>query len=64
VMSRGPQSFKLADLEKALRAAKKAGLAVSRLEYDPRTKKIVIVFGKPDTAEANISDANEWDSVE
>jgi hypothetical protein len=63
-MSRGPQSFKLADLTRVLRAAEKAGLGVSRFEYDPRTKKIVIFAGKPDTAEANISDANDWDSVE
>jgi hypothetical protein len=44
-------------------AAQRAGLGVSRLEYDLRTKKIVIFTGKPDTAEPNIADATDWDSV-
>jgi hypothetical protein len=62
-MSRGEQPFKQSDLTKFLMAAQRAGLGVSRLEYDLRTKKIVIFTGKPDTAEPNIADATDWDSV-
>ena len=64
LMSRGPQSFTQSDLTKALRAAVKAGLEVSRYEID-RDGKIVVITGKLDLSEDPISarDANEWDSV-
>jgi len=62
-MSRGPQSFKQADVTRVLKAAAKAGFSVSRFEID-RAGKIVIIAGSPDTAgEAGSSEANEWDSV-
>jgi hypothetical protein len=63
-MSRGPQSFKQADVTKALKAAEKAGFGVSRCEIDPRTGKIVIIAGTRDAiAETGNLDVNEWDGV-
>jgi hypothetical protein len=63
-MSRGPQSFKQADVTKALKAAEKAGFGVSRCEIDPRTGKVVIIAGARDTrAETGSFEANEWDGL-
>jgi hypothetical protein len=64
VMSRGPQTFKQADVTRVLKAAAKAGFSVNRFEID-RAGKIVIIAGSPETTEeAGSSDADEWDSVE
>ncbi|WP_298106488.1 hypothetical protein [Bradyrhizobium sp.] len=60
-MSRGVQTFRQADLTKALKGAVAAGINVDRIEID-RAGKIVVVAGAAgkDTPE---SDANEWDDV-
>jgi hypothetical protein len=59
-MSRGPLSFKLTDLERALKGAEKAGLEVQRYEIVPG--KITVFAGKP--ADPQIAQpANEWDGI-
>jgi hypothetical protein len=63
-MSRGAQSFKQGDLTRALKAAEKAGIGVSRFEFDPQTGKFVIIPRPRDaTGETGNFDVNEWDSV-
>jgi hypothetical protein len=42
-MSRRPAAFRQSDLQRALRAAKAAGIEISRVEIDPLTGKIVII---------------------
>lgn len=51
-------SFQESDLSRALRAARKAGLDVARVEID-KDGKIVLVTGEPET----VVRTNEWDSV-
>ncbi len=58
-MSRGLHAFKESDLTKAIRGARKAGLAVTRFEVDRNGRITIIIAGK---AEAE-PDANEWDIV-
>jgi hypothetical protein len=41
-MANRPSTFKQSDLKRALRAAAAAGLAVSKVELDPATGKIII----------------------
>jgi len=55
-MGRG--RFTQADVVRALRGAKEAGLDVVRIEID-RDGKIVVITGKPTEASA----INEWDKV-
>jgi hypothetical protein len=55
-MGHGPCTFREADLTRALKAAKKAGVDVARCEID-KTGKIVLVLGK----EGGNIEANEWD---
>jgi hypothetical protein len=45
-MGRGPATFKLSDLTRALMAARKAGLDASRIRIAP-TGEIVIDIGRP-----------------
>jgi hypothetical protein len=52
-MSRGPVTFRQADLTRALRAARAAGLEVAGYEIDPVTGKIVVTTRteqRPETA--------------
>jgi hypothetical protein len=58
-MSRGPRTFKQADVAAAIKAARQAGIEVARIEVD-KAGKIVIVAGKP---EEPVDTGNEWDSV-
>lgn len=60
-MSRGVQTFRQADLTKALKGAVAAGINVDRVEID-RAGKIVVVAGAAGKG-APESDANEWDDV-
>jgi len=57
-MPRKACTFKQSDVTRALKAARKAGADVARVEID-RQGKIVIVMGKP--SEASEVDANPWD---
>jgi hypothetical protein len=51
-MPRRPTAFRQADVTRAVRAAKAAGIEVARVEIDPVSGKIVIVAGSPDTVNA------------
>jgi hypothetical protein len=46
-MPKGPQTFKGRDLTRAIKATLAAGVSVARAEIEPRTGKIVVVFGDP-----------------
>ena len=58
-MTRGPLSFKEADLVRAIRSAIKAGLQVAGFEINPKTGGIVVHAGKP--ADATLIQ-NPWDA--
>jgi hypothetical protein len=69
-MSRGPLTFRQADVTRALRAVKDAGVEVARVEVD-KTGKIVVVVGEPDKTNAAGPDtpldrwmANHADAIE
>jgi hypothetical protein len=64
-MSRGPQSFKQGDVEKAIKAAVKAGLPVARVEVEVSlgSKRIILIAGKPEEEQNSGTVVNEWDSV-
>jgi hypothetical protein len=59
-MSAGPQRFTQVEAARALRAAHKSGVPNPRVEIEPKTGKITIAFGEPQTA-ASQPTANEWD---
>ena len=61
-MSRGQQTFKQSDVTKALKATVKAGIAVGRVEIN-KDGKIVIVTARPQDAEGDKPEQNEWDRV-
>jgi len=45
-LPRGPARFKERELARALRAARRAGEAVDRVEIDPASGKIVVILAK------------------
>lgn len=47
-MSRGPQTFRQADLTRALKGAMKGGLSVKRVEID-KVGKIILVADEAET---------------
>jgi hypothetical protein len=57
-MSRGTQTFKQIDLTRALRAAKAAGIEVTRIELDAVSGKIVITTGA--AAKGAVCDLDKW----
>jgi len=57
-MSRGPQTFKQGDVTKAIKAAAKAGLRVSRVEI-AKDGRIVVHIEKPETDQKPAP--GEWD---
>jgi hypothetical protein len=59
ILSRGPATFRQADVVKALRAARAAGLDVARVEVDPITGKIVIVTSASGDKEPT-TDLDKW----
>jgi hypothetical protein len=62
VMSRGPQSFKQADITKVLRAAEKAGFTVQRVEVRNKDGSI-LRFDRAPGAPHDDPRANEWDAI-
>jgi hypothetical protein len=61
-MSRGPQSFKQADITKALKAAEKAGFTVQRVEVRNKDGSM-LRFDRAPAALQDDPNANEWDEV-
>jgi hypothetical protein len=59
-MARAPSIFRQQDVTRAFRAAKAAGVRVTRVEID-RDGKIVIVTA--DELEGERREGNEWDRV-
>jgi hypothetical protein len=62
-MSRGPTSFKQRDVMRLLKAARAAGVEVSRVEVD-KSGKIALITAKtgaPDTVDAQ--GGNPWDAA-
>ncbi len=53
------QTFKQADVSRALKGAVNAGLSVARVEIDA-AGRIVLVFSGPDRAEASVSPLQHW----
>jgi len=58
-MTRARATFHESDVSRALKAALKAGLAVARVEIDPKTGRIVVY--STDAPDAKPSVANDWD---
>lgn len=57
-MGRGPLSFKQADVHRAVKGAKAAGMELGRVEIDPASGRIVLVaVGK---AEEPRNDLDKW----
>jgi hypothetical protein len=59
-MTRTPSRFRQADVTRAMKAVKAAGVAVARIEVEP-SGKVIIVAGQP--AEGVMPAENEWDVV-
>ena len=59
-MSKGMLTFKETDLRRAIRASRKAGLSIARVEID-RDGKIVVVVGEGMTIQGRAD--NEWDGL-
>jgi predicted ribonuclease toxin of YeeF-YezG toxin-antitoxin module len=57
-MTRGQPAFKQIDISRALRAAKAAGVEVTRIELDAVSGKIVITTGA--AAKEAVSDLDKW----
>jgi hypothetical protein len=55
-------TFTEADVYRALKAARKAGLPVHKFEID-RTGKIVVLTGKAEDSANDDNGRNEWDGV-
>lgn len=63
-MSRGPQTFREADVTCAVRAVQKAGVEVVRVEVD-KAGRIIVVAGKPDNhgSTTREQETKEWDRI-
>ena len=59
-MSRASNTFRQADLVRALRAAQAAGLEVAGYTVDPITGKIVVVTKPAGEAPAPENDLDKW----
>jgi hypothetical protein len=63
IMGRGPSLFREADVVRAARAARKAGLDITRIEIDDKGR-ISVVVGRPVEPNEDATKApNEWDEV-
>jgi len=62
-MARGPATFKQADVTRALRATKDAGIDVQRIKIN-KDGSFELVTGKPeDRGSEPMQGANSWDEV-
>ena len=60
---RSTNRFHEREVTRALRAAKKSGTAVDRLEIDPASGKISMIISKPDGEQVASPAASEWDKA-
>jgi len=60
--SRKPSNFRQTDLARAVRGARAAGVEVARIEVG-RDGKIVVIVGKPESADTTKDPVNEWDAA-
>jgi hypothetical protein len=58
-MSRRPSTFRQRDLTVAIKGAIAAGCAVSRVEIDPVTGKIIVMIAAGATSET-VTDLDRW----
>ena len=62
-MSRRPPKFRQADLTRALRGARAAGVQMTCVEID-KDGRIILMFAKPTEQSDNVGgELNEWDAV-
>lgn len=61
-MAGQPSNFRQQGVTRAINAAKRAGLAVVRVEVDPKTAKIALIV-KDETSETGIKTVNPFDSL-
>ena len=54
--------FKLSEIERAVRATRKAGLTIARVEVD-RAGRIAVVAGEPTPASDGNKNPNPWDQI-
>jgi hypothetical protein len=59
-MANRPATFRQADLKRALRAAKGAGLEVKQVEIDPVSGKIIIMTTETGTATQTSTPLDNW----
>jgi hypothetical protein len=60
--ARGANRFNQREVSRALRAARRAGETVERVEIDPATGRISVIIAKSGEA-ATGSNTNPWDEV-
>ncbi len=63
-MSKGPASFRRTDLKRLYESARSAGGKVARIEFDPTTRKIVLVLDNGQAMTEAADGPNEWESVQ
>jgi hypothetical protein len=62
-MSRRPSTFRQSDLTRALKAARKAGVEVERVEIG-QDGKMVVVLSREGSHQERERNVNEWDTEE
>jgi hypothetical protein len=60
-MANRPASFRQADVTRAIKAARKAGIEIARVEVD-NGGKITIIVGKPSET-SNETEPNDWAEI-
>jgi hypothetical protein len=61
-MSRQPASFRESDVTRAIKAARKGGLEIAKVQIGA-DGSITVVVGEPTAPETNTS-TNEWDTID
>ena len=61
-MGRGPCTFRQADVERAVRAADKAGVELARIEIAKDGKIILVIDKSRNSNTGSEPDTNPWDS--